>query len=80
MDFGSLSMMAGPKNPVYCKYQTDGTGKPDWNSGTCVATVPNGDVEFELQLFDRIGKQTSSLRKLATISQGKIYCYNLARP
>lgn len=80
MDFGSFTMMAGPKSPVYCKYQTYATGTPDWNSGTCKATIQNGDVEFELHSFDRNGREATTVRKVASISQGKIFCYNIARP
>lgn len=80
MQYGSFSLMLGPTAPITCKYETDLSGLPDWNSGTCTATVANGDVEFELDAYDRPMAATRTLVKIARISQNKILCYNIARP
>lgn len=79
--FGTLDLMVGPNAPapIYCDYPTDESGAPDITQGFCKAEVENADVEFSYRTFPN-GKPEVTQKKIAYITNSKIYCLNLKRP
>lgn len=78
-NYGSLGLMVGQKDLIYCDYPLNENERPEKKKGFCVANVETGDVTFDSIIFVK-GKPVQSEQKVAVIRDSKIYCLSLTHP